>query len=224
VHGKLTMCEYPYERKKASTAYIPEEYGKFKRELRTGEKVTIANSYYLQSAFWGGKSKFIIPCLKELQRRVNVDIENGYISSIIQDERSAQRPPHIFVYVPSRLVFSVYLSKDECALPLPMASCRTLPPAVPHTPCFTHTHRYVNWWFWKHSNDSSINIRMLKNAYLYPFRETGFGAWVVNASRPIMIHGTAKVTYTSFPPTSSTPALSLHDLHTLGCGTNCLQI
>jgi hypothetical protein len=140
VHGKLTMCEYPYERKKASTAYIPEEYGKFKRELRTGEKVTIANSYYLQSAFWGGKSKFIIPCLKELQRRVNVDIENGYISSIIQDERSAQRPPHIFVYVPSRLVFSVYLSKDECALPLPMASCRTLPPAVPHTPCFTHTH------------------------------------------------------------------------------------
>eukprot|EP00037_Helgoeca_nana_P030268 m.372486 g.372486 ORF g.372486 m.372486 type:complete len:591 (+) comp28148_c0_seq3:361-2133(+) len=138
VHGKLTMCEYPYERKKASTAYIPEEYGKFKRELRTGEKVTIANSYYLQSAFWGGKSKFIIPCLKELQRRVNVDIENGYISSIIQDER------------------------------------------------------YVNWWFWKHSNDSSINIRMLKNAYLYPFRETGFGAWVVNASRPIMIHGTAK--------------------------------
>jgi hypothetical protein len=41
-------------------------------------------------------------------------------------------------------------------------------------------------------NDSSINIRWLKNAYLYPFRPTGFGAWVANASRPILIHGTAK--------------------------------
>lgn len=91
VHGKITMCEYPYERKQLSTAYIPETFGKFKRELRTGEKLTIANSYYLQSAFWGGKSKFIIPCLKELKRRVDIDIKNNYISSIIQDERSVAR-------------------------------------------------------------------------------------------------------------------------------------
>lgn len=33
--------------------------------------------------------------------------------------------------------------------------------------------RYVNWWFWKHMNDSAINTRWLKPSYLYPFRETG---------------------------------------------------
>eukprot|EP00038_Savillea_parva_P023365 m.40558 g.40558 ORF g.40558 m.40558 type:complete len:607 (-) comp5998_c0_seq1:4148-5968(-) len=138
VHGKVSMCEYPYERKPQSTAYIPNEWGKFKRQLRGGEKITIANSWYLQSAFWGGKSKFIIPCLKELSQLVDIDISKGVVSSIIQDER------------------------------------------------------YVNWWFWKHLNDSAVNIRWLKNAYLYPFRPTGFGEWVLNASRPIIVHGTAK--------------------------------
>eukprot|EP00041_Stephanoeca_diplocostata_P006416 m.84305 g.84305 ORF g.84305 m.84305 type:complete len:601 (+) comp16351_c0_seq41:497-2299(+) len=138
VHGKVTMCEYPYERKSTSQACIPPEYGKFKRTLRTGEQTFQANSWYLQSAFWGGKSKFIIPCLRELKKRVDIDVAKGYISSIIQDER------------------------------------------------------YVNWWFWKHMNDSAINTRWLKPSYLYPFRETGFGAWIVNHSRPILVHGTAK--------------------------------
>eukprot|EP00040_Diaphanoeca_grandis_P014763 m.74992 g.74992 ORF g.74992 m.74992 type:complete len:587 (-) comp24724_c0_seq2:165-1925(-) len=138
VHGKVTMCEYPYERKPQSTAFIPEEYGKFKKTLRNGENTFQSNSYYLQSAFWGGKSKFILPALKELKGRVDTDIGNNYFSSIIQDER------------------------------------------------------YVNWYFWKHMNDSAINIRWLTFSYLYPFRERGFGAWIVNHSRPIIIHGTAK--------------------------------
>lgn len=45
------MCEYPYERKPRSQAYIPERYGKWKKTLRTGENIFKSNSYYLQSAF-----------------------------------------------------------------------------------------------------------------------------------------------------------------------------
>lgn len=70
-----------------SSAYIPEEYGKFKKTLRTGQNIFVANSYYLQSAFWGGKSKFIIPALKEMKKLVDIDIKNDYYSTIIQDER-----------------------------------------------------------------------------------------------------------------------------------------
>ena len=40
-----------------------------------------------QSAFWGGKSRFILPMLKELKKRVDIDVGNNYFSSIIQDER-----------------------------------------------------------------------------------------------------------------------------------------
>ena len=98
----------------------------------------MANSYYLQSAFWGGKTKHILPALRELKRRVDIDIAANYFSSIIQDER------------------------------------------------------YVNWYFWKQMNNSNVNIRWLGPSYLYPFRSKGFGHWVMNASRPIIIHGTAK--------------------------------
>merc|ERR1712100_653590 len=41
-------------------------------------------------------------------------------------------------------------------------------------------------------NDSAINIRWLGPSYLYPFRDTGFGPWILNHSRPILVHGTAK--------------------------------
>ena len=132
------MCEYPYERKPQSAAYIPGTHGKWKRTLRNGENIVMANSYYLQSAFWGGKTKHILPALRELKRRVDVDIAANYFSSIIQDER------------------------------------------------------YVNWYFWKQMNNSQINIRWLGPSYLYPFRSKGFGHWVMNASRPIILHGTAK--------------------------------
>jgi len=138
VPGKITMCEYPYERKPQSAAYIPGTHGKWKRTLRNGENIVMANSYYLQSAFWGGKTKHILPALRELKRRVDVDIAANYFSSIIQDER------------------------------------------------------YVNWYFWKQMNNSQINIRWLGPSYLYPFRSKGFGHWVMNASRPIILHGTAK--------------------------------
>lgn len=87
VHGKQTMCEYPYERKPSSTAFIPDRYGKFKKSFRNGENTFTANSYYLQSAFWGGKSTFLIPALKDLKKQVDTDVSHDYFSSIIQDER-----------------------------------------------------------------------------------------------------------------------------------------
>jgi len=87
VHGKQTMCEYPYERKPTSTAFIPDRYGKFKKSYRNGENTFSANSYYLQSAFWGGKSTFLIPALKDLKKQVDTDVSHNYFSSIIQDER-----------------------------------------------------------------------------------------------------------------------------------------
>lgn len=50
--------------------------------------------------------------------------------------------------------------------------------------------RYFNFWMWKQSKNSSINIRVLSHSYLYPFRSDGFGDWVTKKHRPIIYHGT----------------------------------
>mmetsp|Transcript_6635 Transcript_6635/g.17074 ORF Transcript_6635/g.17074 Transcript_6635/m.17074 type:complete len:653 (-) Transcript_6635:296-2254(-) len=52
--------------------------------------------------------------------------------------------------------------------------------------------RYVNFYFWKHTNDTDLNIRILPPSYLYPYNAHGFGDWITNHSRPIIVHGTAK--------------------------------
>ena len=45
-------------------------------------------------------------------------------------------------------------------------------------------------YFWKRQNDSNINLRFLKNAYLYPERTLDYGEWLLNFSRPIILHVT----------------------------------
>ena len=42
---------------------------------------------YYQSAFWGGKTKFIIPLLEDLKMRTAVDRKHNHYSQVIQDER-----------------------------------------------------------------------------------------------------------------------------------------
>lgn len=128
------FCQYPYERKPASTAYIPEGHGRYVRE----GKFVVQNWYYLQSAFWGGKSAKVINALDELIPQIDTDRDNNYFSTIIQDER------------------------------------------------------HLNYYFWKHSNDSDINIRMLSPSYLYPYNARGFTDWVSKENRAIIVHGIGK--------------------------------
>ena len=51
--------------------------------------------------------------------------------------------------------------------------------------------RHFNYYFWKHSNDSDINIRILSPSYLYPHHPIGFTDWVIKENRPIVVHGIA---------------------------------
>eukprot|EP00041_Stephanoeca_diplocostata_P032647 m.1053199 g.1053199 ORF g.1053199 m.1053199 type:complete len:537 (+) comp24187_c1_seq1:699-2309(+) len=50
--------------------------------------------------------------------------------------------------------------------------------------------RYFNYYVWRESHNSSKNIRVLPHAFLYPFRNEGFGDWVTKHNRPIVYHGT----------------------------------
>lgn len=47
-------------------------------------------------------------------------------------------------------------------------------------------------YFWKKSTDRNINLRILSHSFLYPYNSVGFGKWVVEYNRPIIVHGTAK--------------------------------
>ena len=74
----------------------------------------MSNAYYLQSAFWGGKTEHVIKMFEELIPNIEEDGRNKYYSRILQDER------------------------------------------------------HFNYYFWKHQNDSDINMRILSPSYLYP--------------------------------------------------------
>jgi hypothetical protein len=52
--------------------------------------------------------------------------------------------------------------------------------------------RYFNYYMWKHGNSSKIVMRILPSSYLFPFNPHGFGEHIMNHSRPIIMHGTAK--------------------------------
>lgn len=51
---------------------------------------------------------------------------------------------------------------------------------------------FLNWYLWKHSNDSNLNIRVLSPSYLYPSQTHGFTEWVTKENRPIIVHGIGK--------------------------------
>eukprot|EP00041_Stephanoeca_diplocostata_P008622 m.127470 g.127470 ORF g.127470 m.127470 type:complete len:588 (+) comp17411_c0_seq10:276-2039(+) len=51
---------------------------------------------------------------------------------------------------------------------------------------------FLNWYLWKHQNDSDKNIRVLSPSYLYPFSPRGFTDWVTKENRPIIVHGIGK--------------------------------
>eukprot|EP00040_Diaphanoeca_grandis_P014764 m.75000 g.75000 ORF g.75000 m.75000 type:complete len:592 (-) comp24724_c0_seq3:94-1869(-) len=51
---------------------------------------------------------------------------------------------------------------------------------------------FLNWYFWKHSNDSDLNIRTLSPSYLYPMQRHGFTDWVTKENRAIIVHGIGK--------------------------------
>lgn len=139
------FCGYPYDRNPKSQIQIPEGSGKYfvkiddpKAKPNGYYYIVRANSWYIQSAFWGGKSKFVVPMLEDLAARVNIDRSHNIYSQVVQDER------------------------------------------------------YVNWYLWKHGNDSEINIRILKPSYLYPYNAQGFGDHIKLSARPIIVHGTKK--------------------------------
>lgn len=136
------FCGYPYDRNPKSQIGIPEEHGrsflKVEDKKRGDYWVVRSNAWYLQSAFWGGKSRPILNLLTDLRKRVDIDRSHGIYSQVVQDER------------------------------------------------------YVNFYFWKHSNDSNITIRILPPSYLYPYNPHGFGDWITEHARPIIVHGTAK--------------------------------
>eukprot|EP00039_Didymoeca_costata_P012567 m.181663 g.181663 ORF g.181663 m.181663 type:complete len:562 (-) comp15515_c0_seq14:2131-3816(-) len=132
--GTRGWCQYPYDRNPKSNAYIPEGHGRYVKE----KKYVVSNSYYLQSAFWGGKSLKVVAMFKELIPNIEADNQNGIFSRILQDER------------------------------------------------------HFNYYFWKHSNDSSINFRILPPSYLYPFVTRGFTDWVTKENRAIITHGIGK--------------------------------
>eukprot|EP00039_Didymoeca_costata_P023985 m.348979 g.348979 ORF g.348979 m.348979 type:complete len:338 (-) comp39714_c0_seq1:36-1049(-) len=85
------FCRYPYDRNPKSHCQIPNEEGRFYVKVTEGKGapyyVLRTTSWYFQSALWGGKTKFVIPMLEELQWRTKADVANNIISMVIQDER-----------------------------------------------------------------------------------------------------------------------------------------
>ena len=85
------MCGYPYDRNPRSHAYIPHEIGKYIKTTVGGRgkvrKYLTSTFWYLQSAFWGGKTKFIVQLLDELTMRVDADLKQHIVSMTVQDER-----------------------------------------------------------------------------------------------------------------------------------------
>jgi len=87
------FCGYPYDRNPKSQIQIPEGSGKYfvKIEDPKAENghyyIVRANSWYIQSAFWGGKTKFVIPMLEDLAARVTIDRSHNIYSQVVQDER-----------------------------------------------------------------------------------------------------------------------------------------
>jgi len=128
------FCQFPYDRNPKSKAFIPDGHGRYVKE----QKYVVSNSYYLQSAFWGGKSEHVLKMFRELIPNIDEDCKNGVYSRILQDER------------------------------------------------------HFNYYFWKHSNDSDINIRILSPSYLFPHHPIGFTDWVLKENRPIVVHGIGK--------------------------------
>ena len=82
---------YPYDRNPRSHAYIPSGVGKFIQTHTGGRgKVTkylTSTFWYIQSAFWGGKSKFVLNLLDDMSSRVAADIAANQYSMTVQDER-----------------------------------------------------------------------------------------------------------------------------------------
>ena len=77
--------------------------------------------------------------------------------------------------------------------------------------------RHFNYYFWKHSNDSDINIRILSPSYLYPHHPIGFTDWVLKENRPIVVHG---MTHLNPLLMHSTATLETDSLSELGCFTH----
>ena len=82
--GTFTFCQYPYERSRASAAYIDQSRGKLPPRWDT------ANSYYLQAAFFGGEGPAMYAMLVELRRSVERDNRRRVVASI-HDESHLNR-------------------------------------------------------------------------------------------------------------------------------------
>ena len=82
---------YPYDHNPKSQIGMPTSIGRFYVHITEGKGAPYyalrSNSWYLQSAFWGGKTKFVVPMLKDLKMRTRIDRDNGVYSMVIQDER-----------------------------------------------------------------------------------------------------------------------------------------
>eukprot|EP00039_Didymoeca_costata_P016090 m.281996 g.281996 ORF g.281996 m.281996 type:complete len:311 (+) comp16336_c0_seq24:57-989(+) len=52
--------------------------------------------------------------------------------------------------------------------------------------------RHFNYYMWKHSNDSDINIRVLSPSFLYPNQVFQHTDWIKKENRGIIVHGIGK--------------------------------
>ena len=89
------LCGFPYDHNPDSHAYIPAGEGKYIKRSTGGRGKTreylTSTFWYIQSAFWGGKSRFVLDLLRELKWRVDADRAANRYSSTVQDERCASR-------------------------------------------------------------------------------------------------------------------------------------
>lgn len=65
---KQKLCSFPYERNSESAAYVPAEFDKLPVQ-------DYANWYYLQSSFWGGKTKFVKPAIIAIAEAIQKDLD-----------------------------------------------------------------------------------------------------------------------------------------------------
>ena len=90
--GDAGTCEYPYERNKQSSAYIPDHVGKFvhkgKNKWSNGknQRFCVTTGWYLQRSFWGGRAAVVLAAAAEVAGNIASDRLSGMPATAIKSE------------------------------------------------------------------------------------------------------------------------------------------
>jgi hypothetical protein len=88
-----SSCEYPYERNKQSSAFVPDDIGKFvykgKNKWSNGknQRFSVTTGWYLQDSFWGGKSQHVMAAMVEIAADITKDRNSGLPAAAIDREK-----------------------------------------------------------------------------------------------------------------------------------------